>query len=92
MILLEVGRFAIKRFPLSCRGKGFEVLKGTAVHADQRSTNNPAEIQKRFFIDLILAEKVRVVAQSRVGTSSISVALLGADVTMEVTGYEVRVV
>ena len=62
------------------------------VHPDKGGTDDAAKTHERFLINLILAEKVRVVAQSRVGTSSISVALLGADVTMEVTGYEVRVV
>jgi hypothetical protein len=50
-------------FPLTGRSKPFKVLIGTSVEGDERSSNYPSKVQKRFLIDLIFPKQFSVIGK-----------------------------
>src|SRR6266852_1884199 len=50
-------------FPLSRRGEPFKVQERTAVEGGAGGSDNPAQAQQSFFIDLVPAEQIGVVAE-----------------------------
>jgi hypothetical protein len=54
---------AIEQFPICCRSKGIEILKGAAVYFHAGGSDDAAEIKESLFIYLISTEKFGVVAE-----------------------------
>jgi hypothetical protein len=54
---------AIEQFPICCRSKGIEILKGAAVHLHMGSSDDAAEIKESFLIHLISTEEFGVIAE-----------------------------
>src|SRR6266852_1699775 len=50
-------------FPLSHWGEPLKVQERTAVECGARGSDNPAQVQQSFFIDLVPAEQISVVAE-----------------------------
>jgi hypothetical protein len=54
---------AIEQFPICCRSKGIEILKGAAVYLHAGGSDDAAEIKESLFIHLISTEQFGVVAE-----------------------------
>jgi hypothetical protein len=54
---------AIEQFPICCRSKGSEILKGAAVYLHAGRADDPAQVEESLFIYLISTEQFGVVAE-----------------------------
>jgi hypothetical protein len=54
---------AVEQFPICCRSKGIEILKGAAVYRHTGGSDDSPEIEESLFIHLVSTEEFGVVAE-----------------------------
>jgi hypothetical protein len=63
IVIPPLDRGTRELLPFTGRSKSFEVLVGTPVEGDERSSNDSPKVQERFLVDLIFPEQFGVIGK-----------------------------